>query len=75
MVQLFNGHGEFLCNVGEKKRLKEVIWLDGTNLRKEVVGQYPSKNIKLTGIADCEKVIFLMFVGKAVGKEDMFSGE
>ena len=75
MVELFKGHGGYLCNAEEKARLKAVMWPDGAHLSKDVVGQHASKIAKLAGIPGWEKVTFLMVVGEAVGKEDMFSGE
>lgn len=75
MVELFKGHGGYLCNAEEKARLKTVMWPDGAHLSKDVVGQHASKIAKLAGIPGWEKVTFLMVVGEAVGKEDMFSGE
>ncbi len=75
MVELFKGHGGYLCNAEEKARLKAVMWPDGAHLSKDVVGQHASKIAKLAGIPAWEKVTFLMVVGEAVGKEDMFSGE
>ncbi len=75
MIELFKGHGGYLCNTEEKKRLKEVMWPDGARLNQDVVGQHASKIAKLAKIQDWEKVKFLMVFGEAVGKEDMFSGE
>ena len=75
MVELFKGHGGYLCNAEEKARLKSVMWPDGAHLSKDVVGQHASKIAQLAGITAWEKVTFLMVVGEAVGKEDIFSGE
>jgi sulfoacetaldehyde dehydrogenase len=75
MVELFKSHGGYLCNAEEKARLKAAMWPDGAHLSKDVVGQHASKIAKLAGISSWEKVTFLMVVGEAVGKEDMFSGE
>ncbi|KAF0110608.1 MAG: hypothetical protein FD147_1562 [Chloroflexi bacterium] len=72
---MFKEHGGYLCSAEEKKRLHAGMWPDGAHLNKEVVGQHASKIAKLAGIADWEKVKFLMVVGEAVGKEDMFSGK
>ena len=75
MVELFKGQGGYLCNAEEKKRLHAVMWPDGVHLSREVVGQHASKIAKLAGIMTWEEVKFLMVMGEAVGKEDMFSGE
>jgi sulfoacetaldehyde dehydrogenase len=75
MVELFKSHGGYLCNADEKARLKAVMWPDGAHLSKDVVGQHASQIARLTGIAGWENVKFLMVIGEAIGKEDMFSGE
>ena len=75
MVELFKGHGGYLCSADEKKRLHDVMWPDGVHLSREVVGQQASKIAKLSGIEKWEDVKFLMVLGEAVGKEDLFSGE
>ncbi len=75
MVALFKGHGGYLCSSEEKARLKTAMWPDGAHLSKDVVGQHASKIAKLAGIAGWEQVKFLMVIGEAVGKEDLFSGE
>jgi sulfoacetaldehyde dehydrogenase len=75
MVELFKGHGGYLCNAEEKDRLKAVMWPDGVHLSKDVVGQHASKIARLAGIAVWEDIKFLMVIGEAVGMVDMFSGE
>lgn len=75
MIELLTSHGGYLCNAEEKKVLRDVMWPDGAHLSREVVGQPASKIAKLAGIAAWNDVKFLMVVGEAVGKEDMFSGE
>ncbi len=75
MIELFKSHGGYLCSAGEKKMLREVMWSDGAHLSREVVGQPAAKIARLAGIAGWNDVKFLMVVGEAVGKEDLFSGE
>jgi sulfoacetaldehyde dehydrogenase len=75
MIELFKSHGGYLCGTEDKKKLHEVMWPDGAHLSREVVGQPASKISRLAGIAGWAEVKFLMVVGEAVGKEDMFSGE
>ncbi|MFH1446858.1 MAG: aldehyde dehydrogenase family protein [Chloroflexota bacterium] len=75
IVELFIGHGGYLCNAEDKLRLKQVMWPDGVHLSKEVVGQSAKKIAALVNIKASYEIKFLMVIGESVGHSDMFSGE
>lgn len=75
MLERFKELGGYLCSQGEKERLRVVMWPDGANISKDVVGQPAGKIARLAGLPDSNQIKFIMVNGEAVGAEDMFSGE
>lgn len=75
MLERFKELGGYLCSQGEKERLRVVMWPDGANISKDVVGQSAGKIARLAGLPDSNQIKFIMVNGEAVGAEDMFSGE
>ena len=75
MVNLLIKEGGYLCDPQEKEALKAVMWPDGSHLSSKVIGQPAAKIAELAGIHRNKEIKFLMVIGEAIGKEDMFSAE
>lgn len=75
MINALKLEGGYLCSIGEREKLRKVMWPDGINLNIEVVGKSASYIAGLAEIKVRENTKFLMVSGEKPGPEDRFSGE
>jgi sulfoacetaldehyde dehydrogenase len=75
MINALKLEGGYLCSIEEREKLRKVMWPDGINLNREVVGKSASYIAALAEIKVRENTKFLMVSGEKPGPEDRFSGE
>jgi sulfoacetaldehyde dehydrogenase len=74
-ISMLEEVGGYLCNEDERAQLEKGLWPDGVHLNREIIAQSAQKIAQVSGINLPEGKSFLMVEGKAVGAEDLFSGE
>jgi sulfoacetaldehyde dehydrogenase len=74
LVEALKKNGGYLCNAGEKARLRTVIWPDG-HINPKIVATSALHIAAAAGLAVPDNTKFLMVLGEEIGHEDLFSGE
>lgn len=69
------GQGGYLVTGDDRAKLKAAMWPDGSHLSGKIVCKSPQVIADTAGIAIPDGTTFLMVMGEAIGKEDMFSAE
>ncbi len=74
MIQELKSVGGYLCNAGEKAKLKSIMWTD-KGLNPAIVGQPVFKIAGMAGISLPPRTSFFMVEESGTGKDFPFSGE
>jgi len=75
MMKALEAEGGYLCNTGERERLREYMWPDGESLNRDIIAK-PVKHIAEQAQIDIPGgTRFLMVIGEKIGPDDRFSGE
>lgn len=74
MLDALKMEGGYLANAGEKKRLQDIMWIDG-QLNRDIVAQSAVRIAQMAGINLPESRKFILVEEEGVGKDYLFSGE
>jgi len=74
LIEALKKEGGYLLNEEEKKKLQNVLWIDG-HLNVHATGQSPRTIAELAGLRIRENVAFFMVEETGIGKDYPFSGE
>jgi sulfoacetaldehyde dehydrogenase len=75
MIEALKSEGGYMCDTGEREKLRQYMWPDGAHLNREIVARPAAFIAENAGLSVPEGTRFLMVVGEKVGAEDRFSGE
>ena len=75
MIEALKSEGGYMCDTGEREKLRQYMWPDGVHLNREIVARPATFIAENAGLTVPEGTRFLMVVGEKIGPEDRFSGE
>jgi len=75
MIEALKSEGGYMCDTGEREKLRQYMWPDGVHLNREIVARPATFIAANAGLTVPEGTRFLMVVGEKIGPEDRFSGE